>query len=299
MRIICAGEAMAELRPLSGGGFATGFAGDTFNTAVYLRRLWAGSVGYVTRIGRDPLSEGFLASARAEGIDLGGVVRDMSRNLGIYALQVDATGERSFFYWRDRSAARLLFQDEGDLTALEGADVLFLSGITLAILSPDARTALIGRLAVLRARGMRLAFDSNYRPLLWEDADTARAVIGAMWRLTDFALPSVDDEMALFGDQDAGAVLARLRSWGCREGALKCGAAGPLPMDPGAAVPSGLNAEGTVVDTTAAGDGFNAGWLAARLMGRTGAEAMTLGHRVALRVVAQPGAIVDLGDIAA
>ena len=299
MRIICTGEAMAELRPLAGGGFAMGFAGDTFNTAVYLRRLWGGSVAYVTRIGHDPLSEGFLALARGEGIDLGGLARDASRNLGIYALQVDASGERSFFYWRDRSAARRLFDNEGDLAALEGADVLFLSGITLAILSPKARSALMDRLMVLRARGMRLAFDSNYRPLLWEDADTARAVIGAMWRMTDIALPSVDDEMMLFGDQDAGAVLARLRSWGCREGALKCGAAGPLPMDPSTAVPSGLNAAATVVDTTAAGDGFNAGWLAAQLMGRSGEEAMALGHRVALRVVAQPGAIVDLGNVRA
>lgn len=299
MRIICSGEAMAEVRPAAGGGFAVGFAGDTFNTAVYLRRLGAGAVRYLTRVGRDPLSEGLLAYARREGIEVDDVARDASRNLGIYALQVDAVGERSFSYWRDRSAARLLFQDPGDLAALEGADILFLSGITLAILSPEARAGLMRRLAALRGQGVRVAFDSNFRAPLWEDADTARAVIGAMWRMADIALPSVDDEMALFGDRDADAVLARLRSWGCREGALKCGAAGPVPLDPSGAVPVGLERAERVVDTTAAGDGFNAGWLAARLAGGTGEAAMVLGHRVALRVVAQAGAIVDLGDVAA
>lgn len=289
---------MAEVRSAAGGGLALGFAGDTFNTAVYLRRLTRHPTGYVTRVGRDPLSEGFLAFAASEGIDLAGVVRDDRRNLGIYAVQLDPKGERSFFYWRDRSAARLLFQDRAELAALEGADVILLSGITLAILSPEARAALIARLAALRAKGVRIAFDSNYRPALWEDAARARDVIGTLWRMADIALPSVDDEMALFGDRDADAVLARLRSWGCREGALKCGAGGPLPLDPAVAVPDGLTPADRVVDTTAAGDGFNAGWLAARLAGRRAEEAMALGHRVARRIVTQPGAIVDLGDVA-
>jgi 2-dehydro-3-deoxygluconokinase len=47
-----------------------------------------------------------------------------------------------------------------------------------------------------------------------------------------------------------------------------------------------------VVDTTAAGDSFNAGYLAAHLTGATDAEALQRGHAFARRVIGYPGAIV-------
>lgn len=295
MRIICAGEAMAELRKAEA-GFAVGFAGDTFNTAVYLRRLLepAHQVAYLTQVGQDPLSQGFLDLAEAEGIETSSIRRDPLRNLGIYSVQTDARGERSFAYWRNQSAARQLFSDAQDLEALAGADVLLLSGISLAILSPEARSAVLDRIALLRAKGLRFAFDSNYRPRLWEDAATARETMARAWALADIALPSVDDEMALFGDKDAAAVLSRLRGWGCREGALKCGAEGPLPIDPATPRPEGLRPAARVVDTTAAGDSFNAGWLAAHARGLDATACMAQGHALAAHVVGQPGAIVDM-----
>lgn len=298
MRILCAGEAMAELRA-EGSGFALGFAGDTFNTAVYLRRLGVAEVRYLTRVGPDPLSDGFLAEAAAEGLDLSAVTRDCDRLLGIYAVRTDAAGERSFHYWRSQSAARTLFQSPSDLQALDSADFLLISGITLAILSDAAREALFTRIAACRARGMRLVFDSNHRPQLWPDTATARRVVERAWRMTDIALPSLDDEMALFGDVEVEAVLARLRAWGCRAGAIKRGEAGPLPVAPGVARTAGWAAAPRVVDTTAAGDSFNAGFLAALLAGHTPEAAMAKGHALAVHVVGRPGAIVDLSGFPA
>ncbi len=294
MHILCVGEAMAEIRG-QGDGFAVGFAGDTFNTAVYAKRRMgaAGRVSYLTRLGCEALSEGFLRLARAEGIGVEAVARDGARNIGIYAVETDAAGERSFAYWRGQSAARMLFQDAADLAALEGCDILYLSGITLAILTPQARGRLLERVAVLRGRGVRFAFDSNYRPRLWEDAATARDVIGAAWALADVALPSLDDEIALFGGDEA-AVLARLRAKG-RIGALKRGAAGPVAMDAGV-VAGGFAPAVRVVDTTAAGDSFNGGYLAALAMGLPEAERLRFGHETARHVVGQAGGIVDLPE---
>jgi len=292
LRLLCMGEAMAELRK-TGDGFAVGFAGDTFNTAVYCRRLLSqdDAVGYLTRVGTDPLSDGFLALARAEGIDTTRIGREAAHNFGIYSVQTDAAGERSFHYWRDASAARQLFGSADDLAVLDGAEILYLSAITLAIIAPAAREALIARLAELRGQGRRIVFDSNYRPRLWPDAKTARDWTGRMWRIADIALPSADDERALFGDADDAAVLSRLRGWGCRSGALKRGAAGPVALDErlaGGHFPPASR----VVDTTAAGDSFNGAYLAALLQGQDEATALDWGHRMACEVIGQPGAII-------
>ena len=294
-RILCIGEAMAEIRR-DGPGYVVGFAGDTFNTAVYCRRcLKGGTVGYLTRVGSDPLSDGFLALARHEGLDLSSIRQETAHNIGIYTVQTDAHGERSFAYWRASSAARQLFRHPEDLAALEGADLFYLSGITLAILSPEARTALLDRLAKLRQAGKRVAFDSNYRPKLWPDAETARQVIAQAWTLADIALPSVDDEMELFGDPDDAAVLERVRGLGLTHGALKRGAMGPVALDPAVAAPDFPPAT-QVVDTTAAGDSFNGAFLAALASGATTAECLSAGHALARIVVSRPGAIVPTAD---
>lgn len=295
-RVLCIGEAMAEIRH-DGPGYAVGFAGDTFNTAVYLRRaLQGGSVGYLTRVGTDPLSAGFRALARQEGLDVSHIHQEPAHNIGIYTVQTDDRGERSFAYWRDTSAARQLFRHPEDLVALDGADVLYLSAITLAILSPEARTALLDRLASLRKIGKRVAFDSNYRPRLWPDAETARQVIARAWTVTDVALPSVDDEMALFGDPDDAAVLRRLRGLGLRQGALKRGALGPVSLDPDVPLTT-FPAATKVVDTTAAGDSFNGAFLAGWAKGDDTTTCMSAGHALARIVVSQPGAIVDTAAV--
>jgi 2-dehydro-3-deoxygluconokinase len=293
-RLLAIGEVMAEIRAQDD-GFVVGFAGDTYNTAVYAaRQLGApGQVGYVTRIGREPLSRALLDNASAEGLDVSHVALDETRNIGIYAVATDAHGERSFSYWRADSAARQLFAVEETALFMPKAEIIYLSGITLAILTPAGRSRLFQMLADARAAsGTRIAFDSNFRPALWPDHTTARQTMDRMWSLTDIALPSIDDEMALYGLDSEDAVIARFaaRDW---DGiAIKRGVRGPispllqpddLPDFPPAA---------RVIDTTAAGDSFNGGYLAAFLTGAAEAERLAAGHRMAATVVAAPGAII-------
>ena len=290
IRVACAGEAMVELN-IDRPDRQIGFAGDTLNTAIYLARALggAGRVEYVTVLGRDAISDRMASYMRAQGVGTGRIRRHPERLPGLYAITLDAAGERSFTYWRDASAARCLFED--GFGALEGLDLIYLSGITLAILPPERRAALIAHLA---AHPGRVAFDPNYRPRLWESPEVARATMLAAWAASDIALPSLDDEMALFGDADAPAVLARLRGYGLTEGALKCGADGPLALDP--RVPVGhYRPAGRVVDTTAAGDSFNGAYLAALLKGATPEAALARGHALAARVVGHPGAIMPEG----
>jgi 2-dehydro-3-deoxygluconokinase len=296
VRIACVGECMVELTlpAADGSGSRVGFAGDTFNAAVYLKRSAPEfEVAYVTALGTDPLSERMLGAFEAEGLATGLIERRADRVPGLYAISLDEKGERSFTYWRDSSAARTLFLAPATVTPerLAEFDAVYLSGITLAVLAPEARAALAGFLREYRAAGGHVAFDSNYRPRLWPDVGTARREIAGYWALTDIGLPSLDDEMTLFGEADEAAALARLAAAGVRRGALKRGGDGPLPLGECGPLPE-FRPAGRVVDTTAAGDSFNGAYLAAAFRGVPEAECLAAGHAMASEVIGHPGAII-------
>ncbi|WP_424971121.1 sugar kinase [Dinoroseobacter sp. S76] len=294
LHIACIGEAMLELLVSDVPGPARiGVAGDVLNTAIYLRRGLPAPhrVSFVSLVGQDRLSDGMLRFIEEHGVETDLIARDPQRLPGLYAISTDGAGERSFSYWRKDSAARLLFQESSLFDELTAADVIYLSGITLAILPPEIRQQLFTWIDSYRARGGRFAFDSNYRPILWERPSVAREVMAAAWARCDLALPSVDDEMALFGDASPAEVLARLGAFGSMTGALKQGADGPVSI--GETVPpEHYEPAVAVVDTTAAGDGFNGGYLAARLTGASQATALHAGHSLACRIIGHPGAIL-------
>lgn len=294
MKIACIGEAMVELSLAKGSNAAQlGFAGDTLNTAIYLKRLqpeW--NISYVSRVGQDDLSDQMLAYMVSEGLNVDLIGRCDTASVGLYAISTDDTGERSFAYWRGQSAARDCFsKTTPSLDNLAQFDVIYLSAISLAILPTTMRQSLWDRLQTLRQSGVRLCFDSNFRPKLWEDRETAQHWISKFWQITDIALPSVDDEQAAFDDTDDDAVLARLASYGVTEGAMKCGPTGPRSWSD---EPSNQTypAATVVLDTTAAGDSFNAGFLAAYLADGDTPKAMMQGHTLAARVIGVKGAII-------
>lgn len=295
MRVACVGEAMVELSrvDLPGGRATVGVAGDTYNMAVYLARLLGpGAVSYLTVLGSDALSDGMVSAMRAEGIDTALVGRHPERLPGLYAIELDGGGERSFRYWREASAARTLFGGVGaTFEDLATFDVVALSGITLAILPPDLRSALLARLRTLGLAGRGVVFDGNYRPRLWPDATTARESMDAAWATATIALPSFDDEVALRPGLSPSAALARIAALGAGEVVLKNGAAGPSL----ASGPLRLPAASRVVDTSGAGDSFGAAYLAARLRGEAPDQAARAGHALACVVVAHPGAVIPRG----
>ncbi|MDA8586042.1 sugar kinase [Rhodobacteraceae bacterium] len=299
-RIACIGEVMIELIAGHGNAAELNVAGDTYNTAVYLKRHARGlDVDYVTALGRDTFSDRILAHMTAHDVGTKAVARHPTRMPGLYAIETDALGERSFSYWRETSAARTLFDSDGAegvprnaAEVLAHYDLVLLTGITLAILSCNARNRLMTAIDAYRAGGGQIAFDSNYRPHLWNDPALARRETEAMWQRTDIALPSVDDEIALFGDADEAAVLARLADCGIKAGALKCAEAGPVNLGSDS-TRAKVSPATQVVDTTAAGDSFNAGYIAALALGATPTDAMIAGHTLALQVIAKRGGIVD------
>lgn len=288
-RIVVIGEAMLEL-VRKGADWQLGYGGDTLNTAIHLARA-GHHVAYLTALGSDPLSADLKARWAAEGIDPALVLDHPARSTGLYAISTDAVGERSFAYWRDTSAAREMFDlpGSGDAVAkAAGTDLMAFSLITLAILPPHGRSALLDLAARVRANGGKVAFDGNYRPRLWVSRDEA-----VRWRdlaigVADFGLPTLEDEVALSGHSTATCVAAHWQKLGCSETLVKLGAEGCRLPDGQLIAPAAVLAP---VDTSGAGDAFNAGYLDARLNGAEPATAACAGHRLAGWTIMRHGAI--------
>jgi 2-dehydro-3-deoxygluconokinase len=294
-RLLAIGECMVELGQAGGGLLRQGFAGDTFNAAVYARIFlpedW--QVAYLSAVGNDPLSQDMLDFMAAKTVRTEDIRRIDGAAPGLYMIHLK-DGERSFSYWRSASAARRLADDPAHLrTAIGKADAVVFSGITLAILSPDARETLVLELRRARAEGKRIVFDPNIRPRLWEDADTMRAVIEEGARAASLIMPSFDDETTHFGDASPMDTVTRYRGWGAEAVVVKNGSADAV-LAFGDAPLVHAPAEGveTVVDTTSAGDSFNGAFLACFLTGSSPVEAASFAARVAAAVIAHPGALV-------
>lgn len=292
-RVLCIGECMAELSANDAGGWRLGFGGDTLNTALYMARLLGpGAVGYATRLGDDPYSARMRAAWEAEGIDCALVETVVGATVGLYAIDTDAWGERSFTYWRGEAPARELFT-RGNwhvrAEAMASAELVYFSGITLAIMPAEGRDRLISAAGMARAGGAHVAFDPNLRPRLWSAAEAAPWVARACSAAT-IILTSQEEEMALFPGatetppwQHTGAEA---------EVVAKAGAAGAIIAWSGDVVTVSPPPVRQIVDTTGAGDAFNAGYLAARLKGRSPADAARFACALGGRVIAQRGAII-------
>jgi 2-dehydro-3-deoxygluconokinase len=288
-RIVVIGEGMLELVRM-GENWNLGYGGDTLNTAIHLARA-GHDVAYMTALGSDPLSVGLLARWSAEGLDTSLVLSHPSRSTGLYAISTDTAGERSFSYWRDSSAARDMFSLPAMAEALAhaaNADLLCFSLISLAILPPDARTRLLETARAVLAHGGGVAFDGNYRPRLWSSAAEARTARDAGIAVATIGLPTLEDEALLSGEADAEAVAAHWQALGCCEVVVKLGAQGCRLPDGAALAPE---VELSPVDTSGAGDAFNAAYLDARLRGAEAAQAARAGHALAGWTIMRPGAI--------
>ena len=293
--VVAIGECMLELRA-EGDHWRLGHSGDTFNTAVYLARLGE-DVAFFTALGDDLFSNRLRADWAAEGLRPEFVLTAKSRLPGLYAIITDADGERDFHYWRTQAAVRDLFRLEGCAEALlhsANAELLYLSGITLALFDRDDRAALRRLAQHVRDNGGIVAFDPNYRASLWQSPEQARAAIAEFAPVATIVLATFDDEAALYGDADPAAAQMRWRQAGAGEVIIKLGARGCMIDDGRILAPARAL---VAVDTTGAGDAFNAGYLAALRHGLPSDQAAAFANHLGGLVIGSPGAILAKGDM--
>ncbi|EOD80855.1 2-dehydro-3-deoxygluconate kinase [Grimontia indica] len=291
------GECMVEL---SGEPLSRSYGGDTLNTALYLSRLLSKdqvTVSYATALGEDAISDEMQQNWQSEGIATGLVSRLPGKMPGLYLVETDPQGERTFHYWRSDSAAKRYFDDISPLEKIikgEGLDLLYFSGISVAILPIEGRNKLLSLIHEARRQGTTIVFDNNYRPRLWQGGDV-QDWYGECLRVTDLALITQDDDEAVWGDQD---IATRCQAFGCQEVVIKRGAEPcSVVTDLQSAEPRQFSIAGEsverVVDTCAAGDSFAAGYLAGYIKQWPIPRRVALAHKLAATVIQYPGAVIE------
>ncbi len=295
MSIFIFGEAMLEYHS-HGGANGLRYGGDTLNTAIHMARMGL-DVAYVTALGTDPVSDALVMAWADEGIDTRHILRHPTRSPGIYAIHVDGNGERSFLYWRNQSAARDMFALPEMAKVLEEvgkASLLYFSLISLAILPEEGRNALLDLARSVRSNGGKVAYDSNFRRNLWQSMDEARYNSDLAIGVSDIGLPTNIDEQLLCDESLLESRIAmRWHEKGCAEIIVKAGENGCLYSDGSTAARHFDAQRVAVVDSSGAGDAFNAGFLASRHKGCDVEAAVQSGQQLAAWVIQRSGAIPD------
>tara|TARA_R110000868_G_scaffold325692_1_gene586545 strand:- start:137 stop:1060 length:924 start_codon:yes stop_codon:yes gene_type:complete len=293
-KVVLFGECMLELRQAKDGIMKQSFAGDTFNTAVYMKRIFAQQdIAFMTAVGQDTISQQMVSACRSENINDRHIFAKSDRNPGIYLVQTDDQGERSFLYWRDSSAAKQVMQyvEQQDIDELCKADLFFFSGISLAILEPQDRSAFWTMLAQLKEAGVKIGFDPNYRPRLWNSPDDAKAEFAKAYAASDIMMPGVDDFKQLYAIETLDDILAFCQPFEITELVLKNGPESVYCQLNGQLTHVAVTPVTNVVDTTSAGDSFNGVYLGARLAGKDITSSVNLAAASAAIVIQHPGAI--------
>lgn len=288
------GECMIELSSAGGQLLKQGFAGDVFNTLWYARALMTkdAQAAFFTAVGDDQNSKELLSFIEAAGISCSDVPHIQGGVPGLYKIHLNGA-ERSFSYWRDSSAAKKMMQNP-DLMwkAVSKADVVYLSGITMAILPDAAAEALINDLRDALKAGAKVVFDPNIRPRLWINADRMKDVLTRIAAISDVVMPSFEDEQTTFGDETPMVTAQRYQALGVSQVVVKNGEEDTLFAEDNLYRYFPVAKTTGVIDTTAAGDSFNGAYLAEFIASGDIDKSIAVAQRCAAMVVCNKGALV-------
>jgi len=299
--VVCVGEVMLELSGVQPDGSAKfGFGGDTGNTAIYLSRLLGHNydVGYLTRLGKGAFSDKLNVSLCDERLQLCDKTQADAGTPGLYAISTDETGERSFTYWRKDAALRGLLTGtsaEAEEQFLQCFDALYFSGITLAVLSDEGRERLLAIARQFAADGRIVMFDVNHRAHLWlshaPHVDVQNVVKQAV-ATASIVKVGHDEAQDIYGCNEPTDTVEMFSGFGDAALVVTDGAGRIVLHANGKTNDVLFDVVEGVVDSTAAGDSFSAGFLAAQLGGADLRASAHAGQKLAARVIQFPGAII-------
>jgi 2-dehydro-3-deoxygluconokinase len=268
MDIVAIGECLVEFLECEDGSYQQSYAGDTLNTLFYASRLGL-RTGYVTAIGEDPFGEGIRRLLDNEKIDRTFCASDDGVN-GTYFV-LGAKGPKRYHFLRKHSAATRMLEhiDRPKLKSyVQKSKVLHLSLTSIGIQSErDRLIELLSRVA----SDVKICLDSNYRASVWADREDAQQWYEQALPYVSMLFVTDTDHEAIYGKEDFVHAIKRYQSYGINRLAYRMGEKGSIIFDGKATTVKAIE-DLKVVDTTGAGDAYNAGFIHAMLSGRSFAD---------------------------
>jgi 2-dehydro-3-deoxygluconokinase len=262
--VVAIGECLVEFNQLSSGLYAHSYAGDTLNTSFYASRLGM-RIGYITAIGEDPFGEDIVPLLNLEGIDHTMVATIADRSNGIYFILTEEGEKRYHFLRRDSAATRMLEHQNLDVlrTYIDSSHWLHLSLTSIGIQHDKQKL-----FELLEDIGdTKISFDANYRASVWPSTSAARECYERMLPYVTMLFVTDTDHETMYGESDFFDAIRRYQSLGVARLAYRMGKNGSVLFDGKAQSMPAHDA--LVVDTTGAGDAFNAGFLYSSRNGRS------------------------------
>jgi 5-dehydro-2-deoxygluconokinase len=285
------------------GSFAKYVGGSPTNTAIAAARLGL-KAGLLTRVGADHMGRFIREELAREGVDVRGVLTDPSRLTALVVLGIRNRESFPLIFYRENCADMALCEQDLDEAYLASTRAVLINGTHLS--TPSVFAASLGAARRVKAKGGRVVFDVDYRPVLWgltaKDLGENRFVSNAgVSACLQTALPCCDliigteEELCILGGRELLlAAIKNIRAQTtatlvCKRGARGCVAfAGDIPDD----IESGLVVPGfqiEVLNVLGAGDAFMGGFLRGWLRDQTLEECCRMGNACGAIVVSRHG----------
>jgi len=298
-KLLAVGECMLELsgEMQLGSQAKLNFGGDVLNTALYYARF-GGDVSFLTAMGDDDFSNQILKVWNDENIDTSTVLRLKDRLPGLYGIQTDSNGERSFHYWREQAPIKDLFHhlSQADLKKyIDEYQCLYFSGISISRWDEVQLEIFADWLKEFREKNQNKAiiFDLNYRPKCWQSIEQTKKYLNMILPFVTIIVTTFDDEEMLFSDESYQQTLDRYTSFGVKTIVIKQGSSPTIVSKNGRTIQIIPAKKIDPLDTTAAGDSFNAAFLASIDKGLDVEKAVEFAQSFAAEIIQHQGAIID------
>jgi len=272
--------------------------GAPANFAVGVARLGA-NVRFFGKVSDDKFGHFLTQKLAQEGIALDNLVTaQKGEKTSLAFVFRDAFGERDFLFYRENAADSALTSEE--LKPELFTDLQYLHFGTLSLVAEPSRKATFQAISYCKDNGGTICFDPNIRKDLWSDEKELREVVRQALNKTDIFYPSKEELDFILGKQlpPQEAILELFKQFPIKIVALKLGKEGCLLKSREGFFAEIPSFDVSVVDTTGAGDGFNAGFIFALAQGMSLEEAGVLGNAVGALVIGKEGAMTALPTLA-
>jgi sugar/nucleoside kinase (ribokinase family) len=231
----------------------------------------------VARFGTDPLSRTLGGEIEALGLNLQFLDRHESAGPQLTVVIVNS-GDRAFLSRRAGHARPETFE------AAIGWD----QAAHLHIAEYATLHEMQDAISLAKARGLTVSLDPS-----WDDTLIKDPMFFVRAKGVDVFLPNLEEAQALTGETEASLALAKLAAH-FPVVALKLGGDGAMLADAGEVLAQ-RSAKVVVVDTTGAGDAFNAGFIDAWLNGVSSVECLQAAIAAGTRSVQASGGTGSIG----